>query len=238
MAQEDQLIFRTGHVSTASGVSPQRKEQMMRWFRSGKKNPTSEAAKADARTDVAETQVHQPAAQTETDIVVYGLENDRRCQALRDLLGEAGFVFRDERIDEDLSTRAWLQRSTGDDALPKLFVGTQCHGTYEDIQALAFRGELKRVLGGEALREDLDRKRLKAEMSVASIIQLLQEEESLIVKEGGAETETWLEPPRTPSLILFEGEPRPIAEMRSIVARIVERHKKGEISLGWRSDQE
>jgi glutaredoxin len=117
---------------------------------------------------------------------VYGLEDDRRCQALRELLTEAGFVFRDERVDEDLSMRAWLQRSTGDDALPKIFVGTQCHGTYEDIQALAFRGELKRILGGEALKEDLDRKRLKAEMSVASIVQLLREQESLIVNQDGA----------------------------------------------------
>jgi glutaredoxin len=209
----------------------------MKWFGSGKKNTLRQDIKTSTHA-VGTPQVSPLVPKVETDIVVYGLEHDRRCQALRELLSEAGFVFRDERVDEDLSTRAWLQRSTGDDALPKLFVGTQCHGTYEDIQALAFRGELKRILGGEALREDLGRKRLKAEMSVASIIQLLQEEESLIVNQDGAETETWLEPENTPSLILFEGEPHPIAEMQDIVTRIVERHRSGEISLAWRSDQE
>jgi len=210
----------------------------MRWFRSEKKKPISQVAKAGIPTDSTQPPVPPPAEQAASDIVIYGIENDRRCQALRDLLTEAGLAFRDERVDEDLSTRAWLQRSTGDDALPKLFVGAQCHGTYEDIQALAFRGELKRILGGEALKEEFDRKRLKAQMSVASIIQLLLEEESLIVNEHGAETETWLEPPRSPNLILFEGEPHLISEMQSIVTRIVERHRKGEISLGWRSDQE
>jgi glutaredoxin len=211
----------------------------MKWFGSGKKKTPSTGAEEVVPVKSADTPLRsQSTAEPESDIVVYGLEDDRRCQALRDLLKEDGFVFRDERVDEDLSTRAWLQRSTGDDALPKLFVGTQCHGTYEDIQALAFRGELKRVLGGENVREELDRKYLKVEMSVASIIQLLQDEESLVVNEDGVETETWLEPPRTPSLILFEGEPHPIAEMRRIVTRIVERHRKGEISLGWRSDQE
>lgn len=211
----------------------------MKWFESGKRNKPRQDVKTTTPAHTAGTpQVSPLVPKVETDIVVYGLEDDRRCQALRELLSEAGFVFRDERVDEDLSTRAWLQRSTGDDALPKIFVGTQCHGTYEDIQALVFRGELKRVLGGEALKEDLDRKRLKAEMSVASIVQLLREQESLIVNQDGAETETWLEPPNAPSLILFEGEPHPISEMQDIVTRIVARHRAGEISLGWRSDQE
>jgi len=217
-----------------------RKDRIMKWFGSNKKNPKS---RTDAKKSVplefdATALSDQRTTGSETDIVIYGLTDDRRSEALRDLLKEAGFLFRDERVDEDLSTRAWLQRSTGNDALPKLFVGTQCLGTYEDIQALAFRDELKRVLGGEDVKEELVRKRLKAEMSVASIIQLLEDEESLVINEAGVETETWLEPPRTPSLILFEGEPRPIAEMHSLVSHIVERHRKGEISLGWRSDQE
>jgi glutaredoxin len=210
----------------------------MKWFKSGRKK-ASEDVKLEALTDSPDsTPVVRAQTQAESDVVVYGIEEDRRCQALRDLLKEAGIDFRDERVDEDLSTRAWLQRSTGNDALPKLFVGVQCYGTYEDIEALALRGELRRILGGEAMKEELDRKRLKAEMSVASITQLLQEEESLVVNEGGVETETWLDPPQKPHLILFEGEPHPIAEMQSIVTRIVERFRKGEITLDWRSNQE
>jgi len=209
----------------------------MKWFGSGRKKTTNAGGGMPPESGRTKP-VSQPATELESDVVVYGLENDRRCQALRDLLKEAGITFRDERIDEDLSTRAWLQRSTGDDALPKVFVGTQYRGTYEDIQALVFSGELKRVLGGETVREELDRKRLKSEMSVSSISQLLQEQESLIISEEGVETEIWLEPPSKPTLILYEGEPRPITEMPGIVNGIVERHRKGEISLDWRSDRE
>jgi glutaredoxin len=210
----------------------------MKWFGSRKKKISTDALAGIPPESGWTKPSSQPAVVHESEIVVYGLEDDRRCQALRDLLKEAGFIFRDERVDEDLGTRAWLQRSTGDDVLPKLFVGTQYRGTYEDIQALAFSGELKRVLGGEAVREELDRKRLKAEMSVSSIIQLLQQQESLIINQEGVETEIWLEPPHAPTLILYEGEPHPLIEMENIVGRIVEQHRKGEIILGWRSDQD
>jgi len=152
----------------------------MKWFKSSKKK-SSKDIDLEPVTDSPDSKpVFRAEAQAESDVVVYGLEEDRRCQALRDLLKEAGVDFRDERVDDDLSTRAWLQRSTGNDALPKLFVGAQCYGTYEDIEALALRDELRRILGGEAMKEELDRKRLKAEMSVASIMQLLREEESLV----------------------------------------------------------
>jgi glutaredoxin len=212
-------------------------EHFMKWFGSGKKNPDEERAKNHSADHSLGPQLPESLPKPETDIVVYGLEDDPRSRALRELLDESGFAYRDERVDEDLDTRAWLQRTTGNDVLPKLFLGTQYCGTYEDIQALAFSGELKRILSGEAAKEELDQKRIKAEMSVSSIIQLLKSQDSLIINEDGVETETWLEPPHQPTLILWHGEPYPIDEMKSIIARIVERHKRGEISLGWRSDQ-
>ena len=210
----------------------------MKWFGSGRKKASSTDPEEAAAQSFHASSPPQPNNETKSDIVVYGLENDRRCQALRDLLKDAGFAFRDERVDDDLATRAWLQRLTGDDALPKLFVGTQCHGSYEEIQSLAFRDELKQVLTGKTVAEELNHKRLRAEMSIATIIQLLRDQESLIVNEDGVETETWLEPPGSPNFILVEGKAHPIAEMENIVTRIVERHRRGEISLGWRSDQE
>ena len=210
----------------------------MKWFGSGKRSNAEENSKISSQLSSSQaSRVAQALQKPQTDIVVYGTEDDRRCRALREVLDELGFTYRDERVDEDFSTRAWLQRTTGDDALPKLFIGAQYYGTYEDIQALALNGELKRILGGEAATEELERKRLKAEMSVASIIQLLREEESLVINEEGVETETWLEPPSQPNLILLEGEPHPIEEMECIVSRIVERHKRGEVSLSWRGDE-
>jgi len=210
----------------------------MKWFGFGERRTPEENSKIRSQPNSSKaSRVTQPLQKPQTDIVVYGTGDGRRCRALRELLDESGFTYRDERVDEDLNTRAWLQRTTGNDALPKLFIGAQYYGTYEDIQALALNGELKRILGGGAAMEELERKRLKAEMSVASIIQLLREEESLVLNEEGVETETWLEPPRQPRLILLEGEPHPIEEMERIVTHIVERHKRREVSLSWRSDK-
>jgi glutaredoxin len=208
----------------------------MKWFGFGKKKSPEQVARSAPQFESPQPQQLSAKAGVE-EIVVYGTGEDRRCVALRELLDQSGYTYRDERVDEDFSTRAWLQRTTGDDALPKLFVGTHYCGTFEDIQALALNGELGRILSGQATREQEGRKRLKAQMSVNSISQLLREEESLVINEDGVETETWLEPPRQPTQILLEGVAYPIEEMENIVTRIVERHKKGEISLGWRSDE-
>ncbi len=209
----------------------------MKWFGFGKKK-NSEFVDATGTSPKPSGESSQPLPIPQAEIVVYGTEEDRRCIALRELLDQSGYTYRDERVEEDFSTRAWLQRTTGDDALPKVFRGNQYIGTYEDVQALAFSGQLDRVLSGEAAKEEDNKKRLKAKMTLDSIIQLLKEEESLVINEDGVETETWLEPPRQPTQILLHGEPYPIEEMEVIVSRIVERHRKGEITLGWRSDED
>jgi glutaredoxin len=209
----------------------------MKWFGFGRKKNLEQETSSSPKFD--SPQPHQPLPKPGgEEIVVYGTGEDRRCDALRELLDQSGYTFRDERVDDDLSTRAWLQRTTGNDALPKLFVGSQYCGTFEDIQALALNGELDRIVSGRAVREQEDRKRLKAQMSVDSISQLLSDGESLVINEDGVETETWLEPPQQPAQILLEGVAYSIEEMKSIVTRIVERHKRGDISLSWRSDEE
>jgi glutaredoxin len=209
----------------------------MKWFGFGKKKRLEQETRLSPKFDSPQPQQPLPKFEGE-EIVVYGTGEDRRCDALRELLDQSGYTYLDERVDDDLSTRAWLQRTTGNDALPKLFVGTQYCGTFEDIQALALNGELDRILSGRTAREQEDRKRLRAQMSVDSISQLLRDGESLVINEDGVETETWLEPPRQPTQILLEGVAYPIEEMKSIVTRIVERHKRGDISLSWRSDED
>src|SRR6186997_119843 len=125
---------------------------MMKWFSFGKKRNLGWSTASTPKSESVQPQRHLPKPVGE-EIVVYGTGEDRRCDALRDLLDQSGYTYRDERIDDDLGTRAWLQRTTGDDALPKVFVGTQYCGTFEDIQALALSGELDRILSGQAARE-------------------------------------------------------------------------------------
>ena len=123
----------------------------MKWFGFGKKKNLEQGARSAPQFESPQPQ--QLSAKPEVEeIVVYGTGEDRRCVALRELLDQSGYTYRDERVDEDFSTRAWLQRTTGDDALPKLFVGTQYCGTFEDIQALALDGELDGILSGQTAR--------------------------------------------------------------------------------------
>jgi glutaredoxin 3 len=186
-------------------------------------------------TSRAERAPTVPAAK---DIVVYGTSDGGRCRQVRALLEKCGYAYKDVRVDGDLSMRSWLQRSTGDDALPKVFVGAKCYGGFEDIQVLAFDGRLDRILRGEA---DEDGKEdelagLKEDMSVSAIVTLLRKGAILTIKEGDMETEAWAEPLANPPLVYYEGVPHPIAALEGIVAQLVARLKAGEIAVSWKED--
>src|SRR5919109_597849 len=206
----------------------------MRFFRFGRKRVP---ASAQSPVTPAEHAEHPPHPLSH-DIVVYGTSDGARCRQVRDLLKKRAYTYQDVRVDEDLSTKSWLQRTTGDDALPKVFVGAKCYGGFEDIQVLVFDGRLDRMLRGEA---DADGKEdelagLKEDMSVSAIITLLRKGEILTIKEGDMETDAWAEPLANPPLVYYEGVPRPIAALEGIVARLVARLKAGEIAVSWKQD--
>ena len=94
--------------------------------------------------------ITSPTAPAHRDLVVYGTSEGARCRQVRTLLAKRGYAYQDVRVDEDLSMRSWLQRTTGDDALPKVFIGPKCYGGFEDIQVLVFDGRFDRILRGEA----------------------------------------------------------------------------------------
>jgi glutaredoxin len=179
-----------------------------------------------------------PPAPASRDIVVYGTSDGVRCRQVRDLLEKHTYPYQDVRVDEDLSTRSWLQRTTGDDGLPKVFIGPSCYGGFENIQVLVFDGSFDRILRGEA---DQDHTRdemaaLKAEMHASSILSLLRQGEILTVTEGDMATDVWAEPLANPPLVYYEGTPHPISELESIVAQIMTRLQTDDIEVSWKED--
>jgi glutaredoxin len=207
----------------------------MRFFGFGKKRvPDS------ARPPVTpfEREEHSPHAPPSREIVVYGSSDGARCRQVRDLLEKRAYTYHDVRIDEDLSTRSWLQRTTGDDALPKVFIGPKCYGGLENIQVLVFDGRFDRILHGEADQDNPsdEMAALKAEMNAGAMFNLLRQGEILTITEGDMATDAWAEPLANPPSVYYEGTPHPIGELESIVAQIMTRLKAGDIEVSWKED--
>jgi glutaredoxin len=207
----------------------------MRFFGFGKRRVPDTTRPLAAQAGREEHPPHVPASR---EIVVYGTDDGARCRQVRALLEKCGYAYQDVWVDEDLSTRSWLQRTTGDDALPKVFVGSECYGGFEDIQVLVFDGRFDRILHGEA---DLDNKidelaALKEEMSATAIFTLLRRGEILTITEGEMATDVWAEPLANPPLVYYEGTPHPIDELESLAAQIVTRLKAGDITVRWKED--
>lgn len=207
----------------------------MRFFGFGR-----ERANDAARPPVtpSERQEHPPQAPASREIVVYGTSDGARCRQVRELLERRAYPYRDVRVDEDLSTRSWLQRTTGDDALPKVFVGSTCYGGLENIQVLLFDGRFDRILDGGADQEDAgdERAALREEMSAGAILTLLRQGEVLTITEGDMATDVWAEPLANPPLVYFEGTPHPISELENVVAQIMARLRAGDIAASWKED--
>jgi glutaredoxin 3 len=207
----------------------------MRFFGFGKKRAPDTAQPPAMPTGREE---HTPSGGSVKNIVVYGTSDGARCRQVRALFERRGYAYEDVRVDEDLSTRSWLQRTTGDDALPKVFIGTKCYGGFEDMQVLVFDGTVDRILRGEA---DLGGKTdelaaLKEEMSANAILTLLRKGEILTIREGEMEMDAWAEPLANPPLVYYEGTPHPIDVLESIVEQIVRRRQAGEIEVSWKEE--
>lgn len=208
----------------------------MRFFGFGKKR-SSTAPDQTVPQSTPERNVG-PTTSPGREIVVYGTADGSRCRQVRALLAKSGYAYKDVSVDDDLSTRSWLHRTTGDDALPKVFIGTKCYGGFEDIRVLAFDGRLDRIVRGDDAQdhEENDAAVLKQEMSAASIITLLRKGQILTIQEGEMETDTWAEALANPPLVYYEGSPHPLTELERIAEHIVVRLRNGEIEARWKEE--
>jgi glutaredoxin len=207
----------------------------MRFFGFGKKRDRERARPPVTPSGHEEHHPHAPASR---DIVVYGTSDGVRCRQVRELLEKRANTYEDVRVDEDLSTRSWLQRTTGDDALPKVFIGPKCYGGLEDIQVLVFDGRFDRILRGEADQDTTSDEMvaLKGEMNAGTLGALLRRGEILTITEGEMATDVWAEPLANPPLVYYEGTPHPIGELESIVEQILTRLHAGDIAVRWKED--
>jgi glutaredoxin 3 len=207
----------------------------MRFFGFGKKKIPDKVLPS---ATPANREEYPPDAPAHRELVVYSTSDGARCRQVRALLEKRGYAYQDVRVEEDLSTRSWLQRTTGDDALPKVFIGPKCYGGFEDIQMLVFDGTFDRILRGETDHggKNDEVAALKEEMSASAIVTLLGQGEILTIIEGEMAMDAWAEPLANPPLVYYEGIPHPIGELESIVEQIVTRLKVGEIEVSWKED--
>jgi hypothetical protein len=207
----------------------------MRFFGFGKKRDPDQARPSVTPSGHEEHHPHAPASR---DIVVYGTSDGVRCRQVRDLLEKRANTYHDVRVDEDLSMRSWLQRTTGNDALPKVFIGPKCYGGLEDIQVLVFDGRFDRILRGEADQDNTsdEMAALKEEMNADILFALLRRGEILTITEGEMATDVWAEPLANPPLVYYEGTPHPMEELERIVEQILTRLQTGDIAVRWKED--
>lgn len=73
------------------------------------------------------------------------------CVAAVDLLTRKGVPFESIDVSRDDAKRAWLREVTGRTSVPQIFIDGRPYGGFTDIAALDRRGDLDRLLAGEAL---------------------------------------------------------------------------------------
>ena len=202
------------------------------WLGIGKKKESSNEFVSGSLTDTVSKTI-----QDDKDIVVYSSNDATRCVSVRELLERNQYEFKDVRVDKDLSTRGWLQRTTGDDALPKVFAGSRSLGGFEDVQAMISDGTFEQAIRGDLDESgDQEMEQLKEDMTATSIAELLRRGEILTIDEGGSETDVWAEPFATPPVVYYEGAPEPIEEIEAVAQRIVDRIASGEIEFIWKDE--
>ena len=136
-----------------------------------------------------------------------------------------------------MSTKGWLQRTTGDDSVPKVFIGTKCYGGFEDIQPMVMDGTFQSAVDGT--RDDFgdeEIEHLKETMTREAIAELLKRGEILTIDEGGSEMDVWAEPFAKRPVVYYEGAPEPLEEVAAIASRILDRVKSGEIKIVWEEE--
>lgn len=72
------------------------------------------------------------------------------CTMAARVLDQRGVVFTEIDVSGDVERRRWLAQVTGRRTVPQIFIDGRSIGGYEELAALARRGDLDRLLGAEA----------------------------------------------------------------------------------------
>jgi glutaredoxin 3 len=69
------------------------------------------------------------------------------CTMAARVLDQRGVPFTEIDVSGDYERRRWLAQATGRRTVPQIFIDGRSIGGYEELAALARRGELERLLG-------------------------------------------------------------------------------------------
>jgi len=69
------------------------------------------------------------------------------CALAARVLDQRGVPFTEIDVSSDHERRRWLAQVTGRRTVPQIFIDGRSIGGYEELAALARRGELERLLG-------------------------------------------------------------------------------------------
>jgi glutaredoxin 3 len=68
------------------------------------------------------------------------------CIRAKALLDRKGVAYEEIVAGNDPELRAWLEKSTGQDTVPQIFVGERSLGGFSDLEALDDQGRLDPIL--------------------------------------------------------------------------------------------
>ncbi|MDG2107617.1 MAG: glutaredoxin 3 [Woeseiaceae bacterium] len=81
-------------------------------------------------------------------VVVYGSSSCPYCDAARMLLNQKAVVFEYIAITNDPLRRQEMQKRSGRQTIPQIFIGNTSIGGFEELLALDKSGELNKLLAG------------------------------------------------------------------------------------------
>jgi glutaredoxin 3 len=81
-------------------------------------------------------------------VVMYARSGCGYCRMARELLARKGVAYTEIDVESTSGARAEMQRRSGRNTVPQIFVGDRHLGGFDDIDALEMRGELDRMLAG------------------------------------------------------------------------------------------
>jgi glutaredoxin 3 len=81
-------------------------------------------------------------------VVVYARSGCGYCRRARALLERKGVAYTEIDVEHVEGARAEMQKRSGRNTVPQIFVGERHLGGFDDIAALDAGGELDRILAG------------------------------------------------------------------------------------------
>jgi glutaredoxin 3 len=82
-------------------------------------------------------------------VQIYSKQQCPFCVRAKGLLAKKGVAYEEIDVENDDTTRAWLEETTGQRTVPQVFVDGRPLGGFTEVDALDKEGKLDAILRGE-----------------------------------------------------------------------------------------